>query len=112
MELIETCSKQNCVSGCNRTWIDCAIEDLNLNEIHPFVFAAAVSDLLKKGRGKFRNIFIHGSANTAKSFLLKPLEGIFKVFSNSASDKYAWVGSDEAELILLQDLRWSSELIA
>ena len=112
MELIENCCKQNCVAGCNRTWIDCATEVLNLNEIHPFVFAAAVRDLLKKGRGKFRNIFIHGPANTAKSFMLKPLAGIFKVFSNPANDKYAWVGSGEAELILLQDFRWSSELIA
>ena len=111
MELIEKFSKENCVPDCNRTWIECAIEVLNQNEIHPFLFAAAVRDLLKKGRGKFRNIFIHGPANTAKSFMLKPLEGIFKVFSNPANDKYAWVGADEAELILLQDFRWSSDLI-
>ena len=61
----------------------------NQNEIHPFIFAAAVRELLKKGRGKFRNIFIHEPANTAKSFMLKPLEDIFKVFCNPANDKYA-----------------------
>ena len=112
MELIDQYSKENCVADCNRSWIECALQVLNQNEIHPFVFAAAVRELLKKGRGKFRNIFIHGPANTAKSFMLKPLEGIFKVFCNPANDKYAWVGADEAELILLQDFRWSSELIA
>ena len=49
---------------------------------------------------------------TGKTFLLKPLEQIFKTFCNPANDKYAWVGSDEVEVILLQDFRWSSELIS
>ena len=53
-----------------------------------------------------------GHANSGKTFLLKPLELIFKTFSNPATDKYAWVGSDKCEvIILLQDFRWCPELI-
>ena len=52
-----------------------------------------------------------GPANSGKTFRLKPLELIFKTFSNPATDKYAWVGSDKCEVILLQDFRWCPELI-
>ena len=31
--------------------------------------------------------------------------------SNPANDKYAWIGGDKAEIIVLQDFRWSSKLI-
>ena len=46
--------------------------------------------------------------------MLKPLKSIFgdKVFDNPANNKYAWVGADKAEMILLQDFRFSKEVIA
>ena len=75
-------------------------------------FAAAVRDLLEKGRGKFRNIMIVGPANCAKTFILAPIQRIFKTFSNPANDKYAWIGAENSECIFLNDFRWSSELIA
>ena len=43
--------------------------------------------------------------------MLKPLEAIYNVFLKPANDKYAWVGADSAEAILLQDFRWSREMI-
>lgn len=49
--------------------------------------------------------------NCGKTFLLKPLEIIFRTFTNPANAKYAWVGADQAEVIALQDFHWSSELI-
>ena len=54
---------------------------------------------------------IIGPINSSKSFLLKPLELILKVFSNPAAVKYAWVGPDKAEIILLNDSRWTKVLI-
>ena len=36
---------------------------------------------------------------------------MFNTFSNPAADKYAWVGEDKSEVILLNDFRWSKELI-
>ena len=46
-----------------------------------------------------------------KTFLLKPPEIIFRAFTNPEIDKYAWVGADQVEVIVLQDVTWSSELI-
>ena len=42
---------------------------------------------------------------------LWPREIIFKIFSNPANDKCGCVGVDKAEVIFLNDLRWSNELI-
>ena len=47
-----------------------------------------------------------------KSFLLKPIELIFKTFRNPATGKYAFVGVDEKEVLFLNDFRYSSEIIA
>ena len=55
---------------------------------------------------------IIGRVNCAKTFMLKPLELIYNVFSNLANCKYAWVGTESAEVILLQDYRWSRENIS
>ena len=45
--------------------------------------------------------------------MLKPLKLIFSdsIFENPANDKYAWVGSKKAKMFLLNDFRWSKDLI-
>jgi hypothetical protein len=111
IDLIREAAAGNCVESCNGLWLRCAEEVLVNNKVHPILFAAAVRDLLIHGRGKHRNVLIVGPTNCAKTFLFKPLELLFKVFSNPAADKYAWVGADKAEIILLNDFRWSRELI-
>ena len=78
--------------------------------VHPYLFADRVRTVLSKGRGELRNVIV-GPANCSKTSLLRPLEVIFKTFSNPANDKYGWVGADKAEVIFLNDFRWSSELI-
>lgn len=103
-----------CVMGCNSQWLKCALEVLQLNCINRNVFAECMRDLLLNGRAKHRNILIIGPANCAKTFMLKPLKEIFKhekLFENPACDKYAWVGADRAQVILLNDFRWSRDLI-
>ena len=45
------------------------------------------------------------------AFLLKPLEILFWAFTYPETNKYAWNGADQAEVIVLQDFRWNSELI-
>ena len=101
----------NCVEGCAGEWLTCANEVLKQNNIHPYVFAAALRDPLVKGRGKFCNIIIVGPANWGKTFLLSPLTSIFQTFANPTTTSYAWFGVEKAE-ILLNDFRWSSEVIA
>ena len=111
MDIIQEVSLGSCAEGCNGSWLKYAEEVLANSKLHPVVFGTAVRELLTLGRGKYRNIIIVGPSNCGKTFLLKPLESIFKTFANPASDKYAWVGADNAEIIFLNDFRWSPELI-
>jgi len=111
MDLIrETVEKGICPDQCQ--WLECARQVLSQNDINIYVYAAALRELLTKGRGKHRNLLIIGPANSGKTFLLKPLELIFNCFVNPANDKYAWVGAEKSELILMQDFRWTPELIS
>ena len=61
---------------------------------------------------KNANILLHGPPNCGKSFLLNPLELIYKTFCNPATGLYPWIGLDNAEVAYLNDFRWSSEIIA
>ena len=112
MELLEEASNGACIVGCRGIWIRSAQQLLALNGINTFVFAAAVRDLIKKGRGKYRNLLLVGPPTCGKTFLTKPLESIYRCFVNPSNDRYGWVYADKAEIILLQDFRWSAELIA
>ena len=57
------------------------------------------------------NILLVGPTNCGKSFLLNPLELIYKTFVNPAMGRYVWIGLDECEVAYLNDFRWSGELI-
>ena len=48
---------------------------------------------------------IVGPANTAKTFLLNPLLSMFHAFANPATGTYAWIGVQDAEIIVLNDFR-------
>jgi hypothetical protein len=113
IEKVRDAAGNACVDGCNGSWLECAIEMLSLNDIELTVFASYIFELLARGRGKLRNLMIFGQTNCAKTFMLKPLKCIFadRLFDNPANDKYAWVGADKAEVILLQDFHFSKEVI-
>ena len=87
-----------------------AQETLERNNIQAPEIAKAVKVLLLKGRGKHRNLMIVGPANCGKTFMLNPLCSIFNCFENPASTTFAWVGAESAEIIFLNDLRWSPQL--
>ena len=72
---------------------------LKNSRLHPAVYVTAVGERLTVGRGKYRNIIIMRPSNCSKTFLIKPLESIFQIFANPASDKYAWVRAHDAEII-------------
>lgn len=111
LEILQDFSTGQCVNGCDGQWLAAAIDVLEGNDIECSVFAAAVLQLLEKGRGKYRNIMIVGPANCGKTFLLRPLCTIFQCFINPASTSFAWVGAEKAEVIFLNDFRWSSQII-
>ena len=104
--------EEDCV--CNGLWLTCAREVLQLNNIDEKVFTTALLNNIKLGRAKFRNILLIGEADCAKTFLLKPLATIYgnDLFENPASHKYGWGNAANKTVMLLQDFRWSSDLIA
>jgi hypothetical protein len=104
----QTCA---CVNGCGGRWKEACAEVLSNNGLTNESFSDAVYELLLKGRGKYRNIMITGPANCGKTFILAPLHKIYNCFSNPASSTFAWIWAESAEVIFLNDFRWSAPLI-
>ena len=111
-QIIQENAAKDCVAGCGGTWLEMAYEVLRNNKINVHYFACALRTAFKKGRQKNVNILIVGPTNCGKSFLLNPIELVFKTFVNPASSRYAWVGLDECEVAYLNDYRWNAENIA
>ena len=108
---LEKCLQDHCSAECYGRWAECARQLLMSNHVPIKVFTEAVKNLLQQGRGKFRNILIKGPANTGKTFLLNPLNIVYKSFTNPATSTFAWVGAENAEVIFLNDFRWNSQII-
>ena len=100
-----------CEPGCDGQWLQMAKEVLERNSIVRNDFAEAVRILFDKGRGKYRNLYLKGPCNCAKTFLLNPLNIIYKTFSNPASKTFAWVGAEKSKVVFLNDFRWSAQII-
>lgn len=79
---------------------------------HQFNLAHVLGTYSWTEGGKFRNLMLTGAANCGKTFLLDPLNKIYKTFTNPASTSFAWVGAKNAEIIFLNDFRWSPQVIA
>ena len=112
MTRLEEAQNGECVVE-NCRWLERALEVLTNNKIDPEAFGNAVRLSFQYGRQKFRNVMLVGRSNTAKSFLLKPLQAIFmdKLFENPSMDKYGWNGVDNAQAVFLNDFRYIKELI-
>lgn len=112
IDVLNSALSSDCVEGCGKKWLTAALDILQRNDISQENYASAMYRALKLGRGKYQNIFIHGPANTGKTFMLSPLKKVYRAFVNPATGGFAWVGAEDAEVILLNDFRWSSSVIA
>lgn len=110
LTILEAALAEGCSCDEDGDWQTQAKQILANNGIPAQTFADAVRNLLKDGRRKYRNIMLTGPANCGKSFLLGPVNKIFKVFNNPATSTFAWVGVEEAEAIVLNDFRWTQQV--
>ena len=101
IELLKDQLGKTCEGGCDGAWLHAALEILDMNGIHKSDFSSAMYDALFRGRGKYRNIYIYGPANSGKTFLVSPLKKIYECFVNPASGNFAWLGIESAEVVLL-----------
>lgn len=108
LQILSNAQEEECL--CGGSWIGMASEIMSKNNVPKEVFVQAVRDLLIHGRSKYRNILLTGPANCGKTFLLGPICKIYKCFQNPAVSSFAWVGAQDAEIILLNDFRWSSKV--
>ena len=76
MEELEAAAKTNCITGCNKQWLECALELLRLNNVDLSVFSDALYNSLRYGRGKFRNAILVGPTNAGKTFMFKSLKKV------------------------------------
>ena len=111
-ELLMDSYTSQCVADCNEQWLECALDVIKRNELGLSTFCNAVYNALEAGRGKYRNVYICGPANTGKTFLLSPLKMIYRSFVNPATGTFAWVGAEQAEVVILNDFRWHPSIIA
>ena len=111
IDLIKEAAGEDCPSECNGKWLVMAEEVITQNGFTVDGFSHSLYDLLKNGRQKYKNILIMGPANCGKTFILSPLQEVFSTFANPAQNKYAWLGAEDAEIIFLNDFRWSPEVI-
>ena len=112
VEILREAFESNCVAGCEGKWCLAAVKLLESHGIMVSTFSTALYKAVDKGRGKYQNVFIHGPANTGKTFILSPLKSIYRAFCNPATGSFAWMGVDEAEIIFLNDFRWDPKIIA
>lgn len=112
IELLHDAYQTDCIDNCNGKWMQCALDILQRNEIPLTSFCNAVYNALEHGRGKYRNIYISGPANTGKSFIISPLKVIYRAFLNPATGTFAWIGAENAEVVILNDFRWHPSIIA
>jgi hypothetical protein len=99
-----------CTSDCNGKWLECRLNLLQSNDIPLSSFCNVIFRGLNLGRRKYQNVFIYGPENTGKTFILSPLRSIFNTFTNPAT--VAWMGVEDAEVVLLNDFRWHPSTIA
>ena len=112
IERVKEALSKDCIANCNKAWYECATEGLRLTNIAIGSYAMSLRDSLKHGRGKFKNVILVGPANCGKTFMLKPVKCSFKeseMFENPFSDKFEWVGAEQASVLILQNYRWSKE---
>ena len=83
MEVVRKCATEDCVKGCNGGMPALCRTSLNPEQVHPLVYALVLRELLVKCHGKNKNIMIAGHVNCAKTSLFKPLQTMFKAFSNN-----------------------------
>ena len=96
LEILEEAANEPCQCEPVLQRKELAVQLLKNNGIAPESFANALKELLHKGRGKYPNIMLTGPSNCGKTFLLNPLNKVYKTFTNPASTSFAWVGAQEA----------------
>lgn len=111
IDILRDALQKECQCTPTNKWRDLAENLLENNGIPITQYTFAVRTLLTLGRSKHRNIIHVGATNCGKTFLLSPLREIYRAFENPAASTYNWIGVEEKEIIILNDFRWSPQVL-
>lgn len=96
-------------AGC---WRRAADEVMRLNNYNGQELQAAILEALELGRAKQRNIVIVGSTNRAKSFCLKPLTLVFRVFTTPDSGSHQLADIKGSEVIWFNEFEYDPSFLS
>ena len=80
VQLLEEQRNTECHEGCHGDWLSAAIKLLERHGIVVSAFCEAIYSALAQGRGKYRNVYIHGPCNTGKNLYLVTSEESVQCF--------------------------------
>ena len=104
----EVIAENKCVCPNRGLWFTLAIDLCYKNNLYPEDVGKKMYKCLVGGRKKHNNLIIIGESNCAKTFLLEPLNKVFKegVQNAPASSVFGWLGVNKKRVIYLNDFRW------
>ncbi len=103
--LLREAAQVECSCSTPGLWLQLAHETLDRNGIEG-VFQRAVYAALSQGRTKKTNIFLLGPTNAVKSFLIKPLAQIYRVYTIPDGGSYQLEELLDKEMLYLSDFTW------
>ena len=110
--VLQNARSEQCAAGCDGKWLRLASQILEQNPLlNGAKLKKAIRDNIDMGRCKGSTVFFIGPQDCGKSFLLLPLELLFKTFSNPTKGTFNWVGIHESECIFLNDFRWHKDIL-
>ena len=94
---------------CQGRWRPAAERLLQWQGVDAAWFRTLVLRALQLGRRKGTNILITGAPDSGKSFVLKPLGGIYETFvARGQKERFPLQGLPGSEICLMQDIRYES----
>ena len=107
IELLEAAGLKACECAVEGQWHTLAKEIL-VNNGHDGTFQQALCKTLSEGRAKMNNLFLLGPPNSGKSFLVKPLLGVYRCYQQPEGGSYQLEAMLGKELCFLNDFEWDA----
>ena len=105
VEVLRKAAETACSCPTPGLWLELADAVLARNDLEG-TFERAVYRALAEGRKKMNSVFLLGPSNCGKSFLVKPLKEIYRVYEQPDGGTYQLEAMLGKEVVFLNDFEW------
>lgn len=98
MEKLKRALQLPCVAGCDGRWALYAADIFEQSGYTVLEGATAFRRAIEHGRKKENNVILIGERDCGKTFLVDPLESIFRTFSSPTKGRFSWVEIEGKEV--------------